>query len=85
MKRERALCDNCATDMVEAIAAKSRNWTRDSALLSYIDVDLAPVACEVCGAEGCTYSEPCWDELSFIGAQVASRFSPTDQRLIGAA
>ena len=82
--RNRALCDGCATDMVEAIATRSKNWTRDSALLSYIDVDLEPVTCEVCGAEGCTYSEPDWDHISFIGSRIVSQFSPRDMAAIGA-
>lgn len=84
MFRTQALCETHATDMVEAIAAKSTNWTRDSALLSYIGVDAEPVPCAICGAEGMTYSEPCWDSISFIGSRIVPTFSPRDMARLGA-
>ena len=57
-----ALCDEHATQAVERVAMTSRNWERDSAILSYMNVDLDPVACSVCGETGATYSAPCLDE-----------------------
>lgn len=68
-------CDAHAADRLETAFTKSGlDWDQFSALMSYLEVDPSPVACRDCGAEGMTYTEPCFDNVRHDGRLIAARF-----------
>jgi hypothetical protein len=82
----RDLCDTCATELVERIAARSTDWTRDSALLSYIEIDAFTVGasrCDACGDDDAsTYRMP--EAIATRAGRPVSRFAPSDAARLAA-